>query len=273
MRASISICASCLDSIASCVLTCLLFFAYLFPLSCPGTTLFAQTEDAHLLRGKVIFSDGTPVSGAKVEATAICDGVSPGRDTTTSEDGSFSFPLFHREELDSIHGNSSCKQYRFRASKEDAFWLHSDENVFAGAAPAIHTVDIPVGFPLEPVQIVLDIRGGKVSFRVWDSATNRFVFAHLDLDHKPVEGKRFGSMLLATGEDGSADSRLLPSGEYTVEVKSYPCRAGQYWTARGPITSFTVESATRIEETIKIDVRNIKPLSGPNGHRLGNCKP
>jgi hypothetical protein len=95
----------------------------------------------------------------------------------------------------------------------------------------------------------------------------------LGLDRKAVEGKKFGSMLLATGKDGSADNQLLPPGEYTVEVMSYPCRTDEYWTAGGPASSFSVEPGTHQEEMIRIDVRNIKPSPAYDGHRRTNCKP
>jgi hypothetical protein len=230
--------------------------------------LGTQSDVAQALRGKVIFSDGTPASGAKVEAVAKCDGLGLVQFTTTAKDGSFSFPLFHRNE----YGDADCKKYEFRASKTGDYWLPSDENVFSGLSPSVPTVDIPIGIDSQPIQVVLNIRGGEVSIRVWDVATSRFVRAGFELERKPVEGKKFGSMMSVTGEDGSAVDELLPPGEYTVEVQSYPCHTEEYSTAVGPIESFVVEQGKQLDEIVKIDVRNIKPLSGPSFRRRGKCK-
>ncbi len=233
----------------------------------------AQTDSEPVLRGRVVFSDGMFVPGAKVEATAKCEGFDLNQTTTTAEDGSFSFPVLPRTMLDPGDSEADCKQYRFRASKREDYWLPSDENVFSGVSPTAPTVDLPLKFPLEPVQIVLKVRGGKVSFRVWDVATDRFVRAHLAVNRKPVQGKEFGSMLIKTGNDGSPDTLLLPSGQYSAEVESYPCGTSEYWTAVGPVSPFTVQAADNLDETIRIDVRTIKPLSGDHGRRREKCKP
>jgi hypothetical protein len=228
-----------------------------------------QSEIAQPLRGKVVFSDGSAASAAKVEATAKCDGLGLVQFTTTAEDGSFSFPLFHRKEYRDV----DCKKYEFRASKEEDYWLPSDEHIFSGLSPAVPTANIPVGVDSPSIQIVLGVRGGKVSIRVWDIATNRFVRAMVYLERKPVVGMKFGSEQWETNENGSPASELLPPGEYTVEVQSYPCRAEEYWTVGGPTDSFTVEPGKQQDEIIRIDVRDIKPLSGPSFRRRRKCKP
>jgi hypothetical protein len=161
---------------------------------------------------------------------------------------------------------TGCKQYRFSASKPKDFWLPSDQSVFAGVAPTIPTVDVPISLPLQPVQIVLPIRGGEVGFRVWEVSTGHFVHVEFDLSRKPVEGKQLGSIMTATGEDGSATTELLPPGEYAVTVSSYPFRKDAYCPVLAPITSFVVVAGAHLEETIPIDVRTIKPL-------LRSCKP
>ena len=230
----------------------------------------AQVETVRSLQGIVVFADGTAVKGAKVEMFAFCDETSLTQNTTTGKDGSFSFPGFIRPASVSSHSFDNCRDFRFRASKIEDYWILSDENVFSGSS-APSTTSTP-GLPSEPIRIVLRTRGGRVGFRVWDVATGRFIRADLDLERQPVKGKRFGSMLLATGLDGAADFELLPAGGYTVQVESYPCQSSEYRTNHGPILSFTIEPATQIEETIRIDVRNIKPLPRYDGHRLKNCK-
>jgi hypothetical protein len=204
----------------------------------------------------------------------VCDSMNLVQSTTTTEDGSFSFPLFHRTMLNGAYSDANCKQYKFRASKVEDFWLITDENIFSGVTPIVPTICIPVPLNTQPIQIVLSVRGGEVSYRVWDIATNRFVSAFLYLQHKPVEGKSFGSAEWKTKGDGSPDTELLPAGEYTVEVESYPCHTDEYWAVKGPVQSFVVKPATHLDEVIEIDVRNIKPLPRFGGRRrLENCKP
>jgi hypothetical protein len=244
-----------LPHVSVCVLVTVCFLLTL-PQRC---ALRAQTENAQLLRGTVVLPDGTPVQGALVTASALCYHRKLSRFTTTAADGSFSFPLF-------ATNDSDCTQYQFSAKKRDDFWMPSDEDVFSGITPEIPTVDVPIVLPSKPVQVVLRIRGGEVSFRIWEISTRRFVHAAFEIRRKPVEGKQFGSILTATGEDGSAFTRLFPPGEYTVSVTSYPSQKDIYCPVLAPATSFVAAAGIRVEETITIDVRKIKPL-------LHNCKP
>ncbi len=240
------------------------------PLSSQIVTLPAQPQIARQLRGSVVFPDGTPAAEATVRASAICVDRSEGdvhiaqvRETTTAEDGRFSFPVF----------DPDCNRYSFSASKPTDYWLPSNENVFAGMSLTAPVVELSATMPSQPVEIVLRIRGGKVTFRVWDIATDRFVRARFELNHKPIKHKKFGAMLLSTGMDGSADTELLPPGEYTVEVESYPCGSEEYSTSSGPVSSFVVNPATQSEVIIRVDVRNIKPNPRYDGHRRRNCNP
>lgn len=248
------------------VVCCIPFFGQ-------GGTSGTQAMNEQSFHGVVVFADGKPASDAKVRAFAKCDGITLTQDTTTAADGSFSFPVFHRMASNPTYSDSDCNQYRFRASKKEEFWLASDDNIFTGATPTIPTIDLPFKLPLQPVQIILSIRGGKVNFRVWDVATGKFVQSELYLERKPVEHKKFGSVEWKTSGDDSSDVKLLPPGQYTVSVQSFPCGASEYWTVTGPSRSFVVEPASQLEETITIDVRNIKPLPTYDGHRRTNCKP
>jgi len=167
---------------------------------------------------------------------------------TAANDGTFSFPVF----------DPDCNRYRFSASKPSDFWLPSNQNVFTGV-------------PSQPVQIVLGPRGGKVQIQVWDVATDRFIRAQLDISRKTIAGKQFGSLQTATNLDGSAITELLPSGEYSVKVISYPCANVEYWTSNGPASSFIVKPETVLRETLRIDIRNIKPRPRFDGHPRPRC--
>jgi hypothetical protein len=252
---------------------CILLVLGACSLSWSSSSAGIQSEAEQVIHGSVKFSDGTAVSAAKVTATAKCDGISFTKDTTTSEDGSFSFPLFHLKMLDPNQSEADCKQYQFRASKKADFWLSSDDNIFTGGTPTIPSVDLPLRLPSQPVQIVLSTRGGEIAFLVWDVATNRFVHAMLWLSRKSVEGQKFGSVEWETSDGGKADVQLLPRGEYTVQVQSFPCGADEFWAAYGPVTSFSVQAGVRVEKDITIDVRSIRPLRRYRGHPRGNCKP
>lgn len=215
-----------------------------------------QTESAKQLHGKVVFPDGTPAAEATVRATTVCNDdpsydvhISHSQERTTAEDGTFSFPVF----------DPDCNRYRFTANKQADYWLPSDISVFTGVPPIVSIIEFSSSAPSQPVHIVLGIRGGKLEIRVWDVATNRFIRAGLYIDRKPVAGKHFGSVQTETGTDGSAITELVPPGEYTVTVMSYLCGKDEYWTSNGPVSSFVVGSGTLLKETIRIDVRNIKP--------------
>jgi hypothetical protein len=236
----------------------------------PSTAIKAQTPSAQELRGEVVSPDGTPVAGATVVATSICEQrfqgdtkARPSKEKTTAQDGTFSFPVFEPD----------CNRYSFSASKKADYWLPSDEDSSTGETPAAPVVVVSDRSATQPIRIVLRVRGGEVSFQVWDIATGRLVRAELGIVRKPVGGKKFGSISIATGKDGSPASRLLAPGEYAVTVRSYPCREKEYWTARGPVHSFMVGPGTHLEETISIDVRNIRPLPVFDGRQVENCNP
>jgi hypothetical protein len=128
------------------------------------------------------------------------------------------------------------------------------------------------GFPTA-TEITLGSRGALVSFRVRDTATDRFIWSRLYLERTPVPGKTFGSMLIETGPDGSPDHLLLPAGQYEISVEFYDCKAADYFTASPPREAFTVESGQRITEDITVDVRLIKPMKTHSNPRGKPCRP
>ena len=233
--------------------------------------LRAQTRGTPPLRGTVVLPDGRPAVGATVVAKAACQNplggvVSMGfvKKTVTAGDGTFSFWPF----------DPDCNRYSFSASKQEDYWLPSDQRLFTDVEPSIPAMDLASLSAVKPIRITLGARGGRIAIRVWDIATARFVHAGLELSRKPVAGKSFqGPELTSTGKDGAALVELFPLGEYEVQVRTYPCGKNEYWASNPrPVSSFAVESAIQLEKTIRIDVRNIKPEAS-GGRPQSNCKP
>ena len=91
-------------------------------------------------------------------------------------------------------------------------------------------------------------------------AAGRFIYAELGIERKPAEAKKFGSMQIATGKDGSADTLLLPPGEYVASVLQYQCGTKEYWASAPPHFSFEVTAGNKQEPKIELDVRTLKSL-------------
>lgn len=101
-----------------------------------------------------------------------------------------------------------------------------------------------------------------------DTAKRRFIWAGLHVERKPTKGVTYGSMDIATGIDGSADTLLLPPGEYLISVERFSCQNSQYFTTHPPSETLTVKEGQRLMKDISVDVRRIKPapsFSNPHG--------
>ena len=182
----------------------------------------------------------------------------------TSTDGSFYFPPLLE---------ATCGRVRLSADKREDLWLKTGHDIFDGVdngtAPIVES---PRAGSPATTEIMLGNRGSLVSFRVWDVATGRFIWARLYLERMPVPGVKFGSTLLATARDGSADTLFLPAGQYLVFVESYSCGQIDYTAAERPQETFTVESGQRIAQDISVDVRLIKPMKWGNNPHGRPCK-
>jgi hypothetical protein len=216
--------------------------------------------------GRVLYPDGTPSEGAKVSATTECEKMVVNRATVTktAADGSFYIPPF----LD-----AECNRVKLRAEKTDDLWLKTGFQVFVegdnGTAPVI--VAPRSGSPIA-AEIRLGERGARVGFTVRDIATDRLIYAVLYLERMPMPGQKFSSETIATGEDGSPDTLLLPAGQYRISVNLYHCHDVLYMAARPPQTLFTVEAGQITEKEVTIDIRTIRPVNV--GKSRGKpCKP
>ena len=134
-------------------------------------------------------------------------------------------------------------------------------------------VEVPrYGTPAK-TEITLGNRGAFVSLRVWDTATERFIWTLLHVEREPVSGVAFGSMDAGTGQDGSSDTLLLPAGQYQISVDMYECNGERYITVSPPQVVLTVEAGQRIAKDISVDVRLIKPVKSHSNPHAKPCKP
>lgn len=232
---------------------------------------FAAAQDKTPLRvggvsGIVRYTDGSPSSEAVVEAITNCNDDAHERFVqkfTTSSDGSFYVPPF-----------SNCNHIRLSAEKREDFWLKTGREVFYesdnGTTPE---VDAPIiGSPVV-TEIRFGRQGGLVSFRVRDAASDRFIYAELQLERTPMPGTKFGSMLIATGHDGSSDALLLPAGEYKISLESYSCHGKTYFTNGAHNESLSVQSGQKLAKDISVDLRAIKPIRSYDNPKAKPCSP
>ena len=187
------------------------------------------------------------------------------QEARTAPDGSFYIPGF----LD-----ANCKRVRLSAAKTEDLWLRTGRDVFYdGDIGATPVVEVPAsGSPVQ-TEIALGIRGASVSFRVRDTATDRYIWSELYVKRFPVPGAKFGSIEIATGHDGSPDTLLLPAGQYEVFVDQFACKEAQYFVKNPPRETFTVQVGQKIAKDIVIDVRLIKPAKTYSNPRGVLCKP
>jgi hypothetical protein len=233
---------------------------------------FAAGQDAARrssggVSGVVRYPDGTPSVGATVSARTDCKqmGYNLLQKVKTSTDGSFYLPPFPE---------ATCNRVQLSAKKVEDLWLETGHQVFYGGdngtAPV---VEASRSGPPTTTEIALGSQGALVSFRVRDTATERFIWAGLYIKRIPVPGTVFGSMEIATGRDGSPDTLLLPAGEYQISVQQYSCEGADYFTVNPPREALVVKAGQRIAKDISVDVRLIKPIKSYSNPRGLPCKP
>jgi hypothetical protein len=218
------------------------------------------------ISGSVHFPSGAPSSDATVQATTVCKdmGYSLSQSTKTDSNGAFYILPF---------AEATCNTVRLTAKDIENFWLETGNDVFYGeengTAPI---VDVPrSGSPIT-AEIAFGNRGGLVTFRVRDVATDRYIWAGLSIERRPAPGTKFGSMVFATGRDGSPDTLLLPVGQYEISVDFYSCDGNDYFTTSPPRDNFTIAVGQRLTKNISIDVRLIKPMKSKINPLANPCR-
>jgi hypothetical protein len=218
--------------------------------------------------GIVRYPDGSPSSNATVVAVTNCKDdihISYVQEVRTSSDGSFYVPPFLA---------SACNHIRLSAEKREDFWLKTGREVFYesdnGTTPE---VDAPRTGPSVVTEIRFGKQGGLVSFRVRDVASNRFIYAELQLERTPPPETNFGSMRIATGHDGSPDTLLLPAGQYKIFLEGYSCRGKNYFTDGAPLEPLAVEAGGKLAKDFSVDARAIKPIRSYDNPKAKPCEP
>ena len=186
------------------------------------------------------------------------------KEVKTSADGSFFVPPL-----------PGCGRIRLSAKKVEDLWLETGHDVFYekdnGTAPLVETKWS--GTPTT-TEIRLENRGSLVSFRVRDAPSDSFIWAELSLKRVPPAGARPGYVLMiATGRDGGPDTVLLPAGQYEISVDQYSCHGVEYFTNGSPRETFALQAGQRIDKSISVDVRLIKPKSSYNNPGAKPCTP
>jgi len=220
------------------------------------------------ISGVVRYPNGSPSPNAIVQAVTNCKRdvhLNFVQEVKTANDGSFYVPPFF---------TSGCNHIRLNAKKVEDLWLKTGRDVFYeadnGTSPEI---DAPWTGPPATTEIRLGKQGGLVSVRVRDEASDRFIWAELQLERKPVPGAKFGSMRIATGRDGSPDTLLLPAGQYEIFLESYSCHGKDYFTDRPPLELLTVEAGEKMAKYFSVDVRAIKPMRSYDNPGAKPCEP
>jgi hypothetical protein len=219
------------------------------------------------ISGTVRYPDGSPSMGAAVSAVTDCGdmGGSLVQESKTSADGTFYVPPFQM---------ASCSRVRLTADKKDELWLPTGRDVFYkgenGTAPVVDASWIG---PPTQTDIRLGLQGASVALRVRDIATGHLIRAELSVEKTPAPGSKFGSMLIATGRDGSPDTLLLPPGDYVISVTQYSCGNADYFTVSGPQKALQLRAGQRTDTEITVDVRLIKPVKSYSNPRGKLCSP
>ena len=215
------------------------------------------------ISGVVSYPDGHPAAGAEVKAVTAClgEGFHLVQEVTTSDDGEFNVPPFK---------GWNCNRVQLSARKD--LWLPTGEGTFygkqIGTAPLVELAEEGSS---QRTQIQLGEQGGTVEFRVWDTATQRFIWARLSLNRVPVPDAKFGSMTIATGRDGSPDTVLLPAGMYEVSVEAFACKDQDYIAAKPVREMLEVPPGTKGRKDISLDVSRIKPRKAYSNPRGAYC--
>jgi len=218
------------------------------------------------MRGQVLYPDGMPAVGATVVAATVCpeDRAHLVKDVKTRDDGSFSIASF----------DLRCGRVRFTAEHREGYWLKTGDDVFYpstnGTTPQIN---ISGDSPPPPVTIFLGARGGEIEFQVWDEATDRFIYAGLAIEREPVDGRGFGLVSIATGDDGSSHTLFLPGGQYRVSVTRYLCGPKTFFVATRVWESFEVTPGQKAVKKLAVNTFNIKASDSYDNPSGQKCRP
>ena len=201
------------------------------------------------VRGRVVLPDGRGAGGAEVSAVTDCQQYRLVNDAIADSDGYYTIR---------VERPNGCSGTQFFASDRSHFWLKTGTEVFYrrpnGTVP---TLDLGGGPPTVPLVIPLTLRGGVVSVQVRDSSSGRSVYAHLMIELSGDEEAKFGSMQIATGEDGAPDTLFLPAGQYVARIVLIGLDNRLRAVVSSPTFTFTVVGASSTKSAVEVDVRKL----------------
>jgi hypothetical protein len=221
---------------------------------------------AAVIEGVALYPDGKPAPGTTVEASTICadDVASFVQEATTAADGTFYIPPFE---------STNCRLVQLIA--HSGLWLKTGVDPVSGRQIGTSPL-IDLGQGKRPIkaEIRLGEQGSEIDFRVYDSATGKFIHAGLWL--KEVSPKSASSpkrMLLSFGteRDGSGGKTLLAAGTYEVSLSNFACGNKEYWAADPVIDIIQVVGGEELSRVISVDTRTVK-LEKRYG-RKAHCTP
>lgn len=215
-------------------------FATLLGLSSAGGLL----PDHVLVKGVVVYPDGTGAKGAKVQAAAFCiPTVGLATETTTDAEGHFTLEM------------RRCDKTVFKAEQPDTLWLPTEVELQSNAS--------------QDTVVMRLQQGGGVRWRVFDRRSKRFVPAGIAIIRGPRNRQwKWYALSTATGETGT--TVVLPEGDYFLELREFPC-AGETYYAGGPKVSFSITRGTLNQRTLDVDLAAIPVQRSYNNPRSLRC--
>jgi hypothetical protein len=217
------------------------------------------------IRGRVILPDGTPAIRAEVEVLACTkDRVSLVKLVQTDETGSFSILSF----------STDCADYTFKASLKREMWLSTGLDAFYlqpnGTTPFVH---LEPGVVPELVTIRLNDQGGEVELRVLDEATGSYLKAGVSLKRTGAKRPNIALVSFVVDPVNLSYVRLLPAGNYRVEVDRYLCGEKHIWLATPIGMDFVIAARERQQVVVTVNTKSLKPSPTYDNHSASRCTP
>jgi hypothetical protein len=214
------------------------------------------------IHGRVLLPGGLGAPGAKVSMVTDFGTSRRVWESTADAEGAFSFHL-----LEKAPGRTE-----FFASDEENFWLRTGDGCFFSKTNGcIPTLELVSSDEAAPIEIPLELRGGKVTLQVKDLSTGQFIYAALHIKAREEKAlPHYCSMDTVT--DGAPITLFLPPGNYAVSVEEFTCGSKTYFTATPPSFPFDVHEGTVTSQLLEVDVPKLDTKISYDNPRGLRCK-